>query len=203
MRVALSWPSFFFRRGGQRTLIGMQGKQWWIVGGAVGIGLLLLASSKTSSTGNEVVTSDADLDNLARMLIAETTFARAPDEMAAIVQIAINRARKRGVSISRVLIPPGRPMQWNGEPDYARSYYAADNHPRFAAARAFAAAVLAGERSNPIGGRTQFVHPGRMPKPPCKPNRTWTDTGDIAGPRCLPDWILTSNQTRVGGALFA
>jgi hypothetical protein len=193
----MSWPSFYWR-GEQRTLIGMQGKHWLLVGGAVGIGLLLLSSSKTSPTGNEVVTVDADLDNLARMLIAETGFARDKNEMAQIVWVAINRARGRGKTLSQVTVPPGDP-NWNGSALYRQRFYAADQNPRFDAARNFCSEVLSGKWPEVIGGRRMFVHPSGMPVPPCAANRVPSST--TAGTRCLPEWAL--NGKVVGGAIFA
>ena len=175
----------------------MRRKQWWLVGGAIGAGVLLLSSRKTVSTGNEVSASGADLDNLARMLIAETSFASDKNEMAQIVWVAINRARGRGVSLSKVTVPPGFPV-WNDKALYRRRFYAADQNSKFAAARAFAADVLAGQWPELIGGRRTFVHPSGMPTPPCASNRVASST--IAGTRCLPPWSIGGKV--VGGALF-
>lgn len=188
----------FFRRGGQSTLIDMQSKHWWMAGAAVGVGVLLLASRKTVSTGEEISTADADIDNTARMLIAETGFSRDKQEMAQIVWVAINRARGRGFSLSKVTVPPGVPT-WNGGSAYRTRFNNADSDPRFPAARAFVASVLAGEWPELIGGRRMFVHPSGMPTPPCASNRVAAST--TAGTRCLPEWAL--NGKVVGGALFA
>jgi outer membrane murein-binding lipoprotein Lpp len=188
----------FFWRGGQSTLIDMQSKHWMAVGAAVGVGVLLLASRKTEPKGNEISTSNSDLDNTARMLIAETGFNRDKNEMAQIVWVAINRSRGRKVSLSQVTIPPGIPV-WNGGAAYRTRFYNADSDPRFPAAKAFVASVLAGEWPELIGGRRMFVHPSGMPTPPCASNRVAAPS--IAGTRCLPTWAL--NGKVVGGALFA
>lgn len=199
MRVARLRPSFFFWRGGQSTLIDMQSKYWLAAGAAVGVGVLLLASRKTAPTGNEISPSNSDVDNAARMLIAETDFSRDKNEMAQIVWVAINRSRGRKVSLSQVTIPPGIPV-WNGGSAYRTRFYNADSDPRFPAARAFVASVLAGEWPELIGGRRMFVHPSGMPTPPCESNRVATPTA--SGTRCLPVWALKNGKV-VGGALFA
>jgi hypothetical protein len=176
----------------------MPSKQRWIAISVAGAGLLWLASRKTASTGEEISTADADLDNTARMLIAETGFSRDKNEMAQIVWVAINRARGRGISLSKVTVPPGVPT-WNDGSAYRSRFNKADSDPRFPLARAFVASVLAGEWPEMIGGRRMFVHPSGMPTPPCGANRVAAST--TAGTRCLPEWAL--NGKVVGGALFA
>lgn len=138
------------------------------------------------------------------MLITETGFRRDPTEMAAIVQVAINRARARGVSLGTVVrpkAPPGTPA-WNNSDKYEELFDYAAKNPRLALAKAFVAEVLRGQRSSPVGPRKHFVHPAAMPVPPCisteRAPRTAVDT--FAGTRCLPPW---SPYLRIGGALFA
>lgn len=172
--------------------------RWLLVGAGAFAGLLLLSSSKTVSTGGEIDASEADLDNLARMIIAETSFSRDKMEMAQIVWVAINRARGRGKTLSQVVIPPGDPV-WNTGSVYASRFNSAASSPRFLEARAFVSQVLAGEWPNLIGGRRMFVHPSGMPTPPCAANRKESSTS--SGQRCLPEWVLNGKQ--VGGALFA
>ncbi len=176
----------------------MQRKHRWLVGGVIGAGLLLISSRKTSSTGTEISASSADIDNVARMLIAETSFARDKNEMAQIVWVAINRARGRGKTLSQVTVPPGDPV-WNGSSLYRERFNMAKANPKFAAAREFVGAVLDGVWPEVIGGRRMFVHPSGMPTPPCASNRSPAATN--AGTRCLPTWAL--NGKVVGGAIFA
>lgn len=142
-----------------------------------------------------------DLDALANMLITETGFRRDKREMAQIVYVAINRARKYDAPISRV-VAPGRPsgvIAWNASSNYRRRFNAAKSNPRWEAAREFAADILDGSSSYRNAGYTSFVHPGGMPTPPCAENRVAKAT--FAGTRCLPKWVATGD--RVGGAMFA
>ena len=173
---------------------------WWIGGGFVG--LLLLSATKTvSTTVGSLSVTDEDLDNLARMLVSETSFARDTDEMASIVQVAINRAKARGISLSKVLVPPGVPT-WNPSANYRALFNAAKLRPAFYPARGFALDVLLGKYPNQIGNRQHFVHPTGMPKPPnCSANHVVAMT--FAGERCMPPFALTASQLRVGGAIFA
>lgn len=175
----------------------MQRKHMYWLGGAT-VGLFLLSSRRTFSTGAEISVNAADLDNTARMLIAETGFNRDKNEMAQIVWVAINRARKQGKNLSQITVPPGSPV-WNTGALYKQRFVNAHNSSRFATARAFVREVLAGKWPELIGGRTKFVHPSGMPVPPCASNRVATAT--LAGQRCLPTWAL--NGKVVGGALFS
>lgn len=177
----------------------MESKHWLAAGAAIGVGFLLFSSRKTAQTGNEVDPGWGDIDNLSRMLIAETGFSLDRNEMAQIVWVAINRARGRGVSLSKVTFPPGFPI-WNEGPAYRERFRNAHNNPRFAAAKEFVASVLAGQWPELIGGRRHFVHPGRMPTPPCASNRVASSTD--FGMRCLPTFAL-NNPKVVGKAVFA
>ena len=168
-----------------------------LVGAGVGlcVGYWFLARSGDVA---QTPASVADVDALARMLIAETSFARDPAEMAQIVWVAINRASTQGRTLRGVVTPPGMPV-WNGGSAYAARFAAASQSPRFEAAKTFVLEVLAGKRPNLIGTRRSFVHPSGMPTPPCADNRVVVGTN--AGTRCLPSWVLGGKQ--VGGALFA
>lgn len=159
----------------------------------------MLSSKRTLSTGAEISFNAADLDNTARMLIAETDFERNKNEMAQIVWVAINRARGRGKTLSQVTIPPGDPV-WNGSDLYRKRFNNASSDSKFWAARAFVRAVLDGEWPELINGRRMFVHPSGMPTPPCASNRVASNTA--SGIRCLPEWALKNSKV-VGGAIFA
>lgn len=151
------------------------------------LGLWLIArSGKTLS----------DREALAHMLIAETSFSRDKNEMAQIVFVAINRAKKYGVSLAEVVIPPGTPV-WNNGAPYRSRFDGAMRNVRYDAALAFVDAVLAGKYKN--GGYTAFVHPTGMPEPPCSASRVVANT--FAGTRCLPSWALGGKV--VGGAMFS
>lgn len=165
----------------------------WLVGG---IATLLVLGGGGRRDGGRRGTRN-DLDALASMLIAETGFARSQAEMAQIVWVAVNRARKYGKPIYEIVSPAGRRPAWNTGALYKKRFDAASANPRWDAARSFASKVIGGAYRNI--GATTFVHPRAMPTPPCAPNRTAMSTS--AGTRCLPDWIADGRQ--VGGALFA
>ncbi len=175
----------------------MQRKHMWMVGGTV-VGLFLLSSKRTFSTGAEISVNARDIDNTARMLVAETGFVRDKNEMAQIVWVAINRARGKGKTLSEVTTPPGNPL-WNGSALYRQLFEKALHSSKLPAAREFVKAVLAGEWPEVIGGRRMFLHPGGMPVPPCASNRVQSST--TSGTRCVPEWAL--NGKVVGGAIFA
>lgn len=163
-------------------------KAWLLGGGAAVLVILLLRSSRNP---------DTDTDALTQMLIAETDFASITAEMAQIVFVALNRARKWGVSPATVVTPPGRPGVWNTGEVYSRRFYAAKSSPRWEQARAFVKLVQSGAYAN--DGAMAFVHPAGMPMPPCGSNRVAANT--IAGERCLPTWALGGQV--VGKAMFA
>jgi len=173
----------------------------WAVGGGLAIlGLLVLASRSKATLappGNVVWASEADLDALANMLIAETSFARNKNEMAQIVFVALNRSRDYGKAVQDIVSPAQRSPTWNSGADYKRLFESARTNPRWNAARGFSENVLAGAYQNL--GATAFVHPAAMSTPPCSSNRVATST--FAGTRCLPSWAVGGRV--VGGAMFA
>jgi hypothetical protein len=144
-----------------------------------------------------------DLDALANMLIAETGFNRNRAEMAQIVYIALNRSKKWGDPISRIVAPgySGATVPWNakGVP-YRVRFNEADVDPRWEAAREFAASVMDNASGYRNLGLTSFLHPGGMPTPPCSSGRSAVSTA--VGTRCLPSKYASGAKT-VGGALFA
>jgi len=162
-----------------------------LMAGGVAILVTLLFRRATHSP-------EDDTDALTRMLITETDFARNTTEMAQIVYVAINRARKWGVDITDVVNPSGSgvPVAWNRGSAYRTRFDNAKNNPRWAAARVFVQKVQAGSYAN--YGATSFVHPSGMPKPPCS---SGVATSTFAGDRCIPTWAV--NGRVVGGAMFA
>lgn len=176
---------------------------WLGAGGVILVALLATSKSSEKRDASSGYVSDTDLTNTARMLISETGFLRDPNEMAAIVQVAINRANARGVPLSKVVVPAIVPA-WNNSPKYAALFAAAASNQRLPAAKAFVADVLMGKWPNRIGNRRMFVHPSGQPVPPCASSAKAPrlDVSTFAGERCLPPWALV-NPVRVGGAQFA
>lgn len=175
-------------------------RSWAVGGGLAALGLLLLASRSKAAlapSGGSFWQSEQDLDALADMLVVETGGVRDKNEMAQIVFAALNRSRNYGKSVRDIVAPWQRNPLWNSGADYKRLFEAARDSPRWSQARAFAEDVLAGTYRNL--GATAFVHPGRMPTPPCSSRRVATST--FAGTRCLPGWAVGGRV--VGGAMFA
>lgn len=171
----------------------------WIGGGAGAAFLLwLLARQKSDAPPG----GGGDIEAMARMLLTETDLALGPDEMAQIVWVAVNRAKKWGVSLAEVVTPPGSPRAWNTGAVYAQRFAAASSSSRWTQALAFVQDVIAG-RVVPNRGYTLFVHPQRMPLPPCvsTPSAPRVEMSTVYGTRCLPSWI--AQGTQVGRALFA
>ena len=71
-----------------------------------------------------------EVEALARMLYAETSFIHDELESSAVVNVALNRAAHSGVSVETVVRPPGRPL-WNGSPIYAERYEEANRTPKW------------------------------------------------------------------------
>ena len=171
-----------------------------LLGSAVVLGVLVLAGGAQALSPSSP--TSRDFDALASMLVSETSFSAAPNEMAQIVFIAVNRANRWGVPVYQVVAGP-RPKAgtnpWNDSALYKALYNGArsKNEARWQAARAFVQEVLGGSYRNL--GFTGFVHPGAMPVPPCASNRVATST--VAGTRCIPVWV--ANGKTVGKGLFA
>lgn len=162
-----------------------------LLGGAAAVIVTILFRRATHSP-------EDDTDALTRMLITETDFSRQTIEMAQIVYVALNRARKWGVDASDVVSPSGSgvPVAWNRDSGYRTRFDNAKSNPRWVSARAFVKKVQAGAYAN--YGMTAFVHPSGMPVPPCSKG---VSTSTVAGQRCLPTWAV--NGRVVGGAMFA
>jgi hypothetical protein len=167
----------------------VENKKWLIGAGAVAFAFLFLRSSCSRPS--------SDLDALTQMLLTETDFAHSKEEMAQIVFVALNRAKRWGVTPTQVVYPPGSPGVWNGASGYRDRFCRMPKHPRWEAARDFVQSVLNGAYAN--RGWTSFLHPGGMSEPPCSSSRTAVST--ISGTRCLPQWAV--NGTVVGQAMFA
>jgi hypothetical protein len=182
----------------------------WLLGSAVVVGVLLLATTAKAATAPNFFRSseEDDLDALASMLIAETSFAHGKPEMAQIVFIAVNRARRWGVSIPSVVAGP-QPSGcrvtcngWNNATNYKNRFAAAPRNSRWLEAREFAREVLAGSYANL--GHMKFIHPGGMPTPPCSPTASGAQrvqASTIAGERCIPTWAVGGRV--VGKGMFA
>jgi hypothetical protein len=193
----------------------------------LGVGLTAFFLFKALTPERRVIVADipftdADVEAVARMLLAETDFARDCDEMAQIIWVAINRAKNSGNTLSEVVNPPGRP-NWNGHSSYRDRFYKDWGAQRFEATKAFVEAVLTGNPavtsrgpcepkvfSNMIGTRAFFLHPTGMPTcdnvgGECGNSRVCTQT--FAGPRCLPIWNVDATSAQgvltVGKARFS
>lgn len=173
----------------------------WLVGGGTLAAFLLLtkkAEAAVITSGYTSGPSGRDLDALADMLITETGFKKGRTEMAQIVWVAVNRARRQDKPIWFVVQPGGAPRPvWNTGPLYRQRFERARTFANWSAARDFAKSVVAGAYPNLKKG--SFVHPYPMPTPPCASNRVATSTS--YGTRCLPPWIVKGQQ--IGTAWFA
>ncbi len=168
----------------------------------LGLGALWLSSSSAQArvaglpfTGSA---SSRDVEAMARTLIAETSMNGPTEELAQIVWVMINRARRHGVSLAAVATPPGTPL-WNGSSKFRNLWNQAGSSSKMLQARSFVMQVMGGHYPNRIGSRSHFVHPGGMPRPPCASNRRERSTA--YGVRCLPTW--SDGGTVVGRAIFA
>jgi hypothetical protein len=190
-------------------------------------GILLYRSLKSSSSGGAGILphNEADVDAVTRGLLVETSFNRDPDEMAQIIWVMANRAKKHGNSLAQVITPPGRP-NWNKADDFREWFHAGPRRygkAKFDRAKVFVREVLSGKFPNRIGNRVQFLHPSGMPRcgGDCPPGKAWSrrskkcytcantrgrgcvQTG--AGNRCLPKWSRDeyANIKTVGGGRFS
>lgn len=132
--------------------------------------------------------NDDDVDRLARLVWAETSGFGPVEERESIVQVALNRAQSRGVSIAQVATPPGRPL-WNGSSIFVDRWNSAPTQSNFGAARDVAIRVLSGEAVNRIGPREQFVHPGGSP--PCANQSACRGRRLCRNGRCIPVWSVS------------
>jgi hypothetical protein len=182
----------------------------WVLGGGAVLAVLLLSNRKAAAAPMVPypTTRDRDLDALADMLITETSFATPKAEMAQIVWIAYNRAKRKNNPIWFVVQPGDAPSPvWNEGPIYRQRFENARKHSRWLQARDFAEDVLAG--AYPNLGKTSFVHPGHANfSMPCNTNIKAVRDGKWSpsyvsgyGTRCIPTWA--HGGTVVGSALFS
>lgn len=180
-----------------------------IAAGVVVAGALMLIPRKAQAKNQPTLTfgyTDDDVEALARMIITETSLKASEAEMAQIVFIAINRARRKSVSPRMVVEPPGKPNAWNAGATYRALYEKADQKPAWEDAIRFVRRVLGGEFVNM--GFSSFVHPSAPRFAfPCDDSISAVADGRWApnhvpgfGTRCIPKWA--HNGTVVGKALF-
>ncbi len=178
----------------------------WLLGGGV-LALMLLTGKKAEAA---IITPfpgktarSRDLDALADMLITETNFTKGKQEMAQIIYVAINRAKRYNLPLYVVVDPDRRAFPaWNPGSGYKRRFVAASTNKRWTAARDFAASVLSGAYSNM--GKRSFVHPAAPGfNMPCNTHGgKWAPTHVPGyGTRCIPLWAHGGKV--VGTGLFA
>jgi hypothetical protein len=172
-------------------------KPIYVFGLAAGVAAIYTVARRMGGDNRE-----DDAEAIARMLITETRM-RAPEaELAAIAQVAINRAKKWNAPILDVVSGPKTDsirMGWNGSSKYTSVFDTAESRQEWKVAVAFAHRVLNGEFKK--HSFITFIHPGGMPTPPCRTDgakRIVADT--IAGQRCIPEW---SFKQTIGKAMFA
>lgn len=209
----------------------MNDEQITILALILGAGFLVFRATRGpvsdgQSSGSVILPHDEDdVDAVTRGLLVETSFARNRNEMAQIIWVMVNRAKKHGNSLKTVITPPGRP-NWNRADNYRDWFYAGParyGQDRFDRAKVFVREVLAGDFPNTIGGRVQFLHPSGMPRcgGDCPPGKAWSSRTQkcytcanskgracvqtAAGNRCLPKWSQEqhANVKIVGGARFS
>jgi hypothetical protein len=177
---------------------------WWAAGA---VGLLVLTSGKAQAAGassGRGGVSNRDIDALTRMLITETDFRANQNEMAQIVNVAVNRARRNSLPLAEVVNPDRRAFPaWNNHSTYRNRFLNAHVNANWYDARAFVASVLNGAYGNI--GSTGFVHPANPRfafQTPCRNAPKWAPTSTPGwGTRCLPTWV--HGGRRVGNALFS
>jgi len=170
------------------------------------LGLIALASSRALAAAKRAAVGPDRADALARMLVAETGGRGDRAELAAIAQVAVNRARHDGIDVVAVVSPPGRWSRgvWNTSDRWARDFRGAERWAGFGRARAIAIEVLSGSSESKIGGRVQFVHAANFDR--CADSATcrngWVCMPTPSGPRCVPRWS-TVDPVHVGRATFS
>jgi hypothetical protein len=181
--------------------------QGWLIGGALLGGMLLLsrdAQARVNPGPSFGGDTNRDLDALTRMLLTETSFRKSEHEMAQIVFVAVNRARKQGKPLWFV-VQPGRGARpvWNTGADYKRLFEGARTRSNWQAARLFVKKVLAGTSGYRNAGEVLFfIHPAaRAFNMPCSRSDWSASHVPGFGTRCIPTWV--SRGKVAGSALFA
>jgi spore germination cell wall hydrolase CwlJ-like protein len=103
--------------------------------------------------GGPIQATPADLDAMARMSIGEAEGEGAGGQ-AAVMHVALNRARATGQPIASLITAPGQ-FQGMASP---RTQLAASD-PRYQAAYHLAQGVAGGQIADPTGGATNFINP--------------------------------------------
>ena len=141
----------------------MRAKNVWLAVAIIGsVWFFFKPKKPVEAEGADTPYNEGDVDALARMLFVETSFLHGDLESSAIINVALNRAKKYRVGIPIVVEPPGRPLTWNAHPTYAERYDQAEGSRRFAAGKELVRKILDGEIPNPIGNRIQFLHVDQM-----------------------------------------
>ena len=159
---------------------------------------------------------DEDTESAARMLIAETGARGSAAELESIVQVAVNRADKDGVSVADVVGPPGRSSRgvWNNSEQFKADFENAHNRGlSWVRALEIAQRVTAGTTQNRIGTRLHFIHAANFP--PCtgpgqcdsgresqRGRERWQCIETPSGWRCVPSWAAV-DPVSVGRATFS
>jgi len=154
-----------------------------------------------------------DVIHMGQMLYAETSWARNEVEHEAIIQVAINRAAKKGKKVYDVVKPTT--ANWNNGPIYKKRFNDAlaqmNTNPRWETAKRTIIKCFSGNASVNIGDTTHFLHPkGMKERRGCEPgdhgqacpenpsrmcydfNKNYSELG--AGVRCLPKWAIHVSQ---------
>jgi len=163
--------------------------------GLAAIGAVLFFFRKPKQLESADSLTRREVESLARMLYAETSFIHDELESSAVVNVALNRAAHSGVSVQTVVRPPRRPGAWNNSPIYAERYEEANRTPKWDYGVNLIERIASGDIINPIGkDRRNFVHPRGMPR--CE-NGDCSHLGNryvcIDG-RCLPVWIVAQRD---------
>lgn len=192
---------------------------WVLIGVGLGAGLLLIRKAQAGG-GLNVSSRYSNAEWLARVVIMEAGSIGPTPEWAAIMFVAINRARSAHKSLEKVVSTTSWPgggergrvfcetikaLGGEGYQDqYGRHSPADSSH--YPQALQFARSVLAGEVRNPIGSRRYFVHPLGMPS--CSPEGSWRADGDrkCVNGHWLPKRFIAeyapNPPIRVGRAIF-
>jgi hypothetical protein len=154
--------------------------------------------------------TEKDVEAVARGLVVETSFRSNYREMANIIWIMVNRAKRWNMPLYKIIDPDtGGGKNWYGKLSESnrRRWKNAHRRKDFEYIKQFVRKVLDGiSFKNEIGNKAHFLHPGGMPKCNGEPGsscgkgnkRVCVDTGKW-GKRCLPKWNIDGNTNMAGG----
>lgn len=163
--------------------------------GLAAVGILFFFFRKPKEIESSGGLTNREIESLARMLYAETSFIHDELESSAVINVALNRAAHSGVSVESVVRPPGQPLLWNSSPIYAERYEQATRSPNWDYGLRLVERVASGVVVNPIGqNRRNFVHPAGMPN--CENGSCEHRRGRYmcVDGRCLPVWIVAQRN---------